>query len=205
MCRRFAVFFLVLLVASFSLWALPGAKKSVAKEVAPEAVTLEEVVEQVQETLTSVESTTPSDEELNRISQSLNGLYEILNSSKFVMGADKIEQIGSNVDNLRDDIAIQNALIEAQMAQIEAQKEEISKLNAEALKTRFFADFGVSAGVKGDTVKLGLLGEMGMVFKQNMLIKTGITWSAFDAKDLIKVPTMSIEDLQISCAVGWQW
>lgn len=197
MCyRKLSVFFLVLLVASFSLWALPGARKSEEK-AAQEAVP-QVTAGQAQVALTSKDSTTPSEEELNRISQSLNGLYELLNSSKFVMGADKIEKLGSNVDNLRDDIAIQNALFEAQTAEIE-------RLKKEAMKTRFFADFGVSAGVKEDTVKLGLLGEMGVKVGKGLLIKTGVTWSAFDAKDLIKVPELKIEDLTMSCAIGWQW
>ena len=196
MCRRYVALLMALLLVSSSVWASTWVKKRTAP--VQEVPAVEQGLLQEQETSTSEESQPQPEEELSQISQSLNGLFDLLKSSKYLMGADKIDQVLTGVNRVAEDVTLQNELIDAQNQQIEALKKELKK-------TRFFADFGLSAGVKEDTVKLGILGEMGLKLPNQMIVKTGITWSAFDAKDLLKVPSLSIEDITISAAVGYEW
>ena len=185
--RRLNILLVVLLVASSSAWALPGAKKTTQVVTAPE---------EVQETSTSEDSQTLTESEVREISTSLTKLSNLLEENSILWG-DKIEAVKEAATDVSYDVAVNNALIAAQGEQIESLKKELKK-------TRFFVDFGVAFGFKEKAITYGAVADMGMKIGTGLLVKTGVQYMIGDFSNLANVE-WSLDNLSVSATIGWEW
>lgn len=180
--RTFVCFAVVCLLASSCVWAIPGAKKSVAPE--PQE---QQVVHAV--TLT----TETSESEATEKSISYEELSAILNKAGWFIGGSTIDKISAGVDAIQATNDEQNA--------------EIARLAAALKKeqsTKFFADFGAAFGFQAEKVQYGVTGDMGIRFGKGLMVKTGAQYMLGNVGKL-ETPHWDIEDLSLTCTVGWEW
>ena len=189
--KRLNVFLVALLVVCSCVWALPGAKKTTQAKV--ETVT----EKQPSTATTSEQSGTTSQTESELTAQLSESLLQTLKESNFIIGTEKIEDITSKAETL-----IKTA--EAQTALVALQQEQIDILEAQAKKTKFFADFGVAIGFKESGVTYGATMDMGLKIKKGLMLKVGTTYMIGSLSDFSSI-SWSLDNMIATCTIGWEW
>lgn len=178
--KAFVVFFVVCLLASSSVWAIPGIKKPAETPEVPDVLVVTDTTGN-SESAQSAKYVTSEE------------LLEILNKSGWVLGGSKIEKLQEGVE------AISKTNLEQNL--------EIARLAAALKKeqsTKFFADFGAAFGFRSEMVQYGIVGDMGIRFGKGLMVKTGAQYMVGDFGKL-ELPTWSIENLSLTATVGWEW
>ena len=179
--------FVVFLLASSFVWAIPGIKK-------PSAETQQSTSTPEQAIIVSSES----DQNVKYVTY--EEISEILSNKGWVLGGEKLDKVQSGVDSLQ-------ATLEEQNDEIDRQEAEIKELKALVKKetgTKYFMDLGAAFGFRSEKVQYGIVGDMGLRFGKGLMVKTGVQYMVGDMGTW-KMPSWSMDALTVSTTVGWEW
>lgn len=185
--KKLNVFLVVLLVGSFCVWALPGAKRTTEVTTAAQQETAQ-ISSEPATTSQTVSSETQTD---------YSNLLETLKKSNFIIGSEKIQDITDQVELVVSGIEAQQSVIGYQQSQIEA-------LEKAQKRARFFADFGVAIGFKKNGVTYGATADMGLKFSKGFMLKLGTTYMVGEMKDF-KSMQWNLQNLICTATIGWEW
>ena len=190
MCsRKYFMFFvvLVLVLAQVSAWPTKTEKPAPAQVTEVSPVEAEE------------NSVSPSSETQKTVSTDYSEILTKLDSQKVVLGSD--------LQTLKDDVGAMASAMAVLVADNRALNDSLAaaqKKYADEMKTKYFADFGASFGFKESKILYGGVAEMGLRFGRGLMVKTGANYLIGEVGKL-ELPSWNIEQLTLTCTVGWEW
>ena len=227
--KAFAVFSMVLLVASSSLSAF----SFFSREEAPKALEIQEEVKQeasVQEvpdqileaeekTATSLEASgalppqSSSEADLESESTKLSSLLENLETQRkmdqkqLTALIEVLNEVKSDYDIVMADSAEKQDIIDELSAANSKQADDLAYLRGRydrAVSSKFFVNTGLALGFKGETPIYGVAGNFGMRIGSGLLLGAGAQVMAGSFKE-VPFSNWSLDDLSIQLTVGWEW
>ncbi len=227
--KAFAVFSMVLLVASSSLSAFSFFSRSeekpkeleIQEEVRQEASAMEELqqeqileAEKVREEASeALPPQSSSESDLETESTKLSSLLENLETQRkmdqkqLTALIEVLNEVKADYDIVMADSEEKQDIIDELSAANAKQADDLAYLRGRydrAVSSKFFVNTGLALGFKGDTPIYGVAGNFGMRIGSGLLLGAGAQVMAGSFKE-VPFANWSLDDLSIQLTVGWEW
>lgn len=110
----------------------------------------------------------------------------------------ELDSVGAKLDNALQANADQADKLAVQSAEIDTLKASLKK--EQSMKT--FAELNFLLGFEDLKPEYGVGAAMGLRFGKGLMLKLGANYMV---GSFTKVPTFSLDDLQITAGIGWEW
>lgn len=210
--RRFAIFLVVLVLVSCSVWAFPGRKPKL-EELNPEQTQTSLMKEQEKE---SVDAKTDSSEqsrleetkplEVESLIEELNEIAKDVPSEEDRELLEIIAQQSAEVLEANNDNKYLSDRVDAAESANAAQADEIARLQGMLKKEKGVHPFvliGGKIGFEDGLPQYGVEASMGLKFGSGFMMEAGVGYDIGGFKGTVF--PWSIDNLTAGVSIGWMW